>query len=507
MKANPPRSTLLPWRWLGVIVLLLSQLAILAPAAGQAAGKNLRSFTILYTNDEHGWLEKTVRRNGAMLGGVAEMMVRWRQFEDYDPDDSSFLVLSGGDNWTGPAISTLFEGQSTFEVMQAMGYDASAIGNHEFDFGLDLLQERMRSSAFPYVAGNIVTKGTTETADGFVPYTIIKANGVRVALIGLSTVSTPVTTKPDNVASLSFLPYANALKKWVPQARAAGADMIVGLGHICLDELLTLAPVASELGVDLLTGGHCNELVSREVNGVHILVGGKHWRSYARMEVVFDVARDEIVHAEAKLVRDIYQDWPEATADSAIATIVKKWHAKAAKTMDVVIGYTENGVPRPWLLFNLITDAWLAQYPAADIAFTNKGGVRQDLEPGPITIGDIYGVLPFDNALIEVKVTGRDLLENLECCGGIFAGMQWQNGRLSRNDDTPLHPDSTYRVLINDFMYAGGSHYRFHHRDPNGYYTGINYRQPVIDYIKSLNTSPDKPLDNFLDGKNRSLAN
>ena len=89
------------------------------------------NITILYTNDEHGWIEKSEYTNGA-----ANLMGLWRDNEEYDGDES-FLILSGGDNWTGPAISTWFEGESTVDVMNAMEYDASAIGNHEFDFKVD----------------------------------------------------------------------------------------------------------------------------------------------------------------------------------------------------------------------------------------------------------------------------------------------------------------------------------------------------------------------------------
>ena len=439
-----------------------------------------------------------------MLGGVAEMMGRWRQIEGYDPADSAFLVLSGGDNWTGPAISSFFDGQSAFEVMQAMGYDASAVGNHEFDFGIDLLRGRMASSTFPYVAANIVRKGTTETADGFSPFAVLDANGVRIAFIGLTTVSTPFTTNPVNVADYDFLPYVDALRTWVPEAQAAGADMIVGLGHICEGELVTLAPTAGDLGVDLLTGGHCNESVSREVAGVQILIGGKYWQSYARLDLTFDVEKDEIVEAEGTLVDNAYKGQPAAEPDAAIATIVEKWSAKAALTLDEVIGYSEGGIKRPWPLFNLITDAWLAEYPNADIAYTNAGGVRQDIEAGEITIGDIYSVLPFNNVLIDVEVTGRDILRNLICCAGVFSGMRWhKDGSVTLVDGSPLDVDATYHVLINDFMFAGGDNYLFGEQDPDGYNTGIDWRQPVIDYIQALDTSPSRPIDGLLDVKYR----
>ena len=119
-------------------------------------------------------------------------------------------------------------------------------------------------------------------------------------------------------------------------------------------------------------------------------------------------------------------------------------------------------------------------------------------------IGDIFAVLPFDNEIVGVKVTGEQILENVSCCGGIFSGMSSKNGQWVHPDGTPLKLDSTYNVLINDFMYAGGSHYKFGEQDSNAYVTGVNFRQPVIQYLKSLNTSESNPLEKLLNDEVRS---
>ena len=130
-------------RWkrksIAFIVLLASVLAACTPHTPQ----NAETFTVLYTNDEHGWME------GMQSGqGAAELLGLWRTKQGYRPD-GPFLILSGGDNWTGPAISTWFDGQSMVEVMNAMGYKASVIGNHEFDFGLDGLNKTWRKRISP----------------------------------------------------------------------------------------------------------------------------------------------------------------------------------------------------------------------------------------------------------------------------------------------------------------------------------------------------------------------
>ena len=116
-------------------------------------GANIRELTVLYSNDEHGWMEGVEPGRGA-----ANLLGLWREKEGYS-EDGPFLLLSGGDHWTGPAISTWFEGEGMVEVMNTMGYDATAIGNHEFDFGLDNLELRIQQANFPYLAANIQWKG------------------------------------------------------------------------------------------------------------------------------------------------------------------------------------------------------------------------------------------------------------------------------------------------------------------------------------------------------------
>ncbi len=106
-----------------------------------------KNIIILYTNDEHGWIE-----GSEGYGTAAELMGIWRETEGYSEEKSNYLILSGGDMWTGPAISTWFQGKSTVEAMNAMHYSAAAIGNHEFDFKIEGLKQRMEESNFPFLS-------------------------------------------------------------------------------------------------------------------------------------------------------------------------------------------------------------------------------------------------------------------------------------------------------------------------------------------------------------------
>ena len=484
------------WIILGLFIVCVVSVACRAVPGGDADAVtretgDVRRITVLYTNDEHGWMAATDDFDGA-----AGMLGLWRDVEGYT-EDGPFLVLSGGDTWTGPAISSWFDGESMIDAMNAMGYDAAAIGNHEFDFGVDGLRDRINQAEFPFLAANIRDAATGEPADFALPYVIQEVDGVRVGIIGLATTDTPETTMPTHVAGLDFTPYKAALQRVVPQVRAEGAELLIVTSHLCSFEMVALAPVAAELGVAMIGGGHCHEAFNRTVGGVVLVEARSYMRAYARVDLSFDMGSGTVVEAEAKIVKNV-----GSTPDAALAEVVAKWQGELDDSLDHVIGYAGREIGRrSAAMFNLVTDAWLAAYPA-DIAMTNPGGFRQSLPAGEITLADVVGVLPFDNTLVDVTLTGAQVIASYEHGRPAIAGMTARGG-YKLADGTPIDREATYHVLVNDFMYAGGDGYKFNEYDPDAYFTGIEWRQPVIDWIIAQKTSADKPLDDVLDGKAR----
>jgi 2',3'-cyclic-nucleotide 2'-phosphodiesterase (5'-nucleotidase family) len=485
--------------WLTAVALAGCQPApAAAPALSTSApAPDIRPLTILYTNDEHGWIA-AAPQDGRVVGGAAELLGRWRQVEGYSPD-GPYLILSGGDMWTGPAISSWFNGDSTVEVMNLMGYRAAAIGNHEFDFGADVLRRHAQEATFPFLSANLALKGTATSPDFARPFVVLDAGGVKVGLIGLTTTATPGITNPRHFGAFDVLPYEPALQRAVPAVQAAGVDLIVVLAHVCGTEMRNLASTARALGVDVLTAGHCHERLAENAAGLPLIGGGQYMQSYARLTLDVDVTNDSVASWRAQ-VMDHAGPADAVTADPAVAASVARWQAQTDQALGQVIGYTTSGLGhRSNQLLNLVMDAWLWAYGAADAAVSNTGGFRQGIDAGPITLGDVVGVLPFNNQIVAVTVTGSQLLENLRCCGGAVAGIWFRPGQFVLRNGEPVGPTQTYRVLINDFMYGGGDSYKFGKQDPAGYFTAIDWRQPVIDYIKSLATSPENPLEKRLD--------
>lgn len=507
-KINPPTALVL---FAVLTILAACQSDAGSPLVPSADNDPVRTITIFYTSDEEGYLEPISDRS-TTRGGAANVMAALRR-RGYRPASNEALLLSGGDMWTGPAISSWFQGASTVQVANAMGYDAAALGNHEFDFGQETIRTNAAAADFPILSANAMVTGTGKLPDFCTPYIIRELNGVRVAVIGLTTRKTPGIVTPKYVEGLTFTDYEEAIRNFASKARTEGADFPIVISHVCPDELRKLIPVASELSIPLLAGGHCHsQFENFEEEGVRVLGAGAHWQSFAQIDITYDTGTRQVLGTQAELVPIAYPvGHNPLSPDPDVDAIVAEWSAKVEKELGEVIGYNAAGVAKDWPLYNLLPDSWLWAYPEADIAISNFGGYREALPPGDITRADIVASLPFDNTIIDVELSGKQVEENLLCCGGAVAGLTYRRSgnqiRANLKDGSDLLPEATYRVLVNSFIYDGGSGYLFSNQNPNGYDTGIHWRDPIINWILSRQTSRERPLEMFLDSTRRGPDN
>jgi 2',3'-cyclic-nucleotide 2'-phosphodiesterase (5'-nucleotidase family) len=458
--------------------------------ATQPNGDIQGQLIILYTNDEHGWMEAT-----ASTGGANGLMGLWREEEGYT-EDGPFLVLSGGDMWTGPAISTWFKGESMVEVMNAMEYDAAAIGNHEFDFQVAGLYDRLEQAEFPFLSANIREKTTGTIPDFVQPYIIEEINGIQVGLIGLTTISAPTSTFPDYVKDFDFIAYDEALTEVTPQVRSAGAELIMVVGHITQNEMRALASTAADLGIAIIGGGHDHRRVAEMQDGVALIEGGGEMKSYAKVELAFDTEADTMLSLAVSNHENV-----GGNPDTEVGGIVSYWAAQEDAALSEVIGYVAATISRYSApMHNMVTDAWLAAFPQAAISATNRGGFRADIPAGDITLGTIVGVLPFENSVVELEITGNQLVSYIQESNPVVGGMTTMGGYY-HSDGTPISNDSTYSVLVTDYMWSASNSLQIYDSDP--YPTNVNWRDPVIDWIRAQNTIAGDPLDNYLDNTAR----
>jgi 2',3'-cyclic-nucleotide 2'-phosphodiesterase (5'-nucleotidase family) len=291
---------------------------------------------------------------------------------------------------------------------------------------------------------------------------------------------------------LDFLDYRDVIPTFTQRARDEGAELLMIVGHMCAAQTRQLAPLAAEHGVSIIGGGHCHEEVNEIEQGVHLIESGFFMRGYVRIEMLFDTESDQIVEVEVEQVSN------RSRADQQISDIMDAWRSRSKPSLWEVIGYADESIDRtsPEMAAMLLRP-WLSAWPDAQIALADPRYVQQDLYPGSISPSTIIGLLSTTNELVEIEITGAQLIEIVDKRRPLVAGLI-EDDLYRLRDGNPIDPDSTYRLLVPETLYAGGYYYEFFRFDPEPTFTGLDWRQPPIDWIASLNTTRAQPLNQYL---------
>ncbi|HEX2781363.1 MAG TPA: 5'-nucleotidase C-terminal domain-containing protein [Gemmatimonadaceae bacterium] len=448
-------------------------------AAVQPRPANERYIRIIATNDVHGALEPRPDASGARRGGLAYVATAIKEAaNDCKPPRCSTLILDGGDEWQGTPASNLAYGRPGVRIFETIGTAASALGNHEFDWGIDTLRARMREARYRILGANV--RDTTGADVRWIrDDTIVTRAGYRVGIIGLSTVSTPRTTRARNVAALRFLPEAPVVDSLTRRLRSRGADMVVVIAHAgafcdstgsidCKGEIIDLANDLTE-PVDAIVSGHTHTRVDAVANGIPIVQGRSRGEAIAIADI-YPSLRGKADTATAH-VREIFTD--SLAPDPAVAAIVQRAVASVGRKMaervtTIATTMTRSGTQYP--LGNLLADAqrWGTK---ADVAVMNNGGMRANLRAGPAAFGDLFEVQPFGNTMFRYTITGSALRAYAEKIVGKrlnahVSGMiiRYDSSRpsgsrivsLTLADGRPVVDEGTYTLTMNDFMATGG---------------------------------------------------
>lgn len=474
-------------------------------APGSSSREASTEVMIFLSTDEHGWLsplhdpESGVGRGG--LVPFAHALQRHTRLPA-----AQVGLFSVGDNWTGPFESTALQGAPMLHAMNLLAYRASVVGNHEFDFGQELLAQRAREAAFPLLAANIVEEDTGVRPSWATPWVIVPLGGIRLGVLGLANRDTPQLTDPRNVVGLSFLDYGPVLRRELPLLKAAGAQHVMLLVHDEASALLPLRGLLREEGIRIVGVGHSHQSVRLVDDGdtpadprddIVFCSGGAYLRGYCSVRLRFDDGALAVVDAEVHRVETAGGKTPP-DEESDLVRGLEEIVASAGREADALGGQLlamarARITSRDHALGQYVVDSWLQALPLAQVALTNQGAIRQDIEAGPIRVRDLHSALPFDNTLLLLSVQGRALRSILEHPESLAGGVRYRyrtvDGRrkivsVQLQDGTPLDDEKVYRVVVTDFMYRGGDGYELSGLDGSPAETGMDWRAPVIHRLQ-----------------------
>lgn len=498
-------------------------------------------FTVLHTNDHHG---RFWRNEQGEYGLAAQKTLMDSIRYDVQAHGGAVLILSGGDINTGVPESDLQDAEPDFRGMNLVGYDAMAIGNHEFDNPLSVLRQQQKWAKFPLLSANIYQKSSGERL--FQPYALFNRMGLKIAVIGLTTDDTAKIGNPEYLTDIEFRPPASEAKKVVEALRAKEKpDVIIAathMGHYDNGNHGSNAPGDVEMAralpqgyIGLIVGGHSQDpvcmaqdnlkqvdyvpgspCVPDRQNGTWI-VQAHEWGKY--------VGRADFTFRDGVLTLENYQlipvnlkhkvknsdgkdEWinyqPEIAQNGAMMKLLTPFQKKGEAQLKVQIGSVDGRLEgdRSKVRFvqtnlsRLILASQIAR-TKADFAVMSGGGVRDSIEAGPITYKDVLKVQPFGNTLCWVEMKGSEVekylavVANKQVDSGAYA--QFANVSLVADgqgvsevkiNGEPLQADKTYRMATLSFNANGGDGYPAINTLPGFVNTGFVDAEVLKQYIE-----------------------
>jgi 5'-nucleotidase len=459
------------------IALVVAVVAVLGPPEGghyvrieaQEIGPRAQApVTFLQLNDVY----TMVPIDG--LGGLARVATLKQQLAA--AGRTPLLVMAG--DFLGPSVaSSVFQGEQMIAALNAAGLDLATLGNHEFDFGDDVLIQRMREARFTWVVSNVIDTTTGQPIGGAAPYLVKTFGTLKVGFIGLCLSSDEIT--PDKLKHTRILDPIAAAGQYLPILKREGATVIVAVTHLAFATDRELVERYPE--IDLVIGGHEHFLITATANRSLISKAGSDGKAVARIDL--NRRGDGTVERFFELlpISSAIPDDPRTAAviasyESRLSSELETVVATSRVPLDAISGHLRTAETN---LGDLVADA-LRAHAAADIAIVNSGSIRGNrlVAPGPLTRRTLIEIHPFDNVIVKLSMPGRAVLqalntgvERLPAAFGAFpqvSGLRMvvdmsappgDRVRDVRVNGQPIAMDRTYTVAVPDFIFLGGDGY------------------------------------------------
>ena len=518
---------------------LLSSAAALALTAGVAQADY--TLHVIHINDLHSRIEPINRFDstcsaednaaGECFGGVARVKTMIDQLRA-ELDGQNVIVVDAGDQYQGSLMYTTYKGDVEAEMMEKIGFDVMAVGNHEFDDGDDGLLKLIENVSFPVISGNLDVSQSNILADKVQNHVVLEVGGEKIGIISALATDTVETSSPSD--AVIFQDEADSLAADVATLTEEGVTKIIALNHVGLPKDLDIA--AAVPGLDAVVGGHSHTylsatdpdrdgayptFVSQEDGTLVPVVQAYAYSKYVgHLQLNFDddgnltYAAGDTILLDASVAED-----PEIVARVAeLAGPIEEMKTRiVAESAEAIEGSRDVCRAMECPMGNLVADAMLDRVKdqGVQIAIQNGGGLRASIDAGEVTMGEVISVLPFQNTLSTFEVTGAQILAALE--NGVsqveegagrfpqVAGMSFAvdlsaepGSRVSNVmvGDAPLDPDATYGAVSNNYVRNGGDGYRMFRNAMNAYDYGPDLADVTAEYLAA-----NAPYTPYTDGR------
>ena len=512
---------------------LLMGAAALALSAGMASAEY--TLHILHTNDMHSRIESINRfdstcnaegeAEGKCFGGVARVKTAI-DAKKASLDNQNVVVLDAGDPFQGSLFYTTYKGAAEAEFMEQMGYDVMAVGNHEFDDGPAGLAGFVDAVSFPVISGNLDVSGEATLAGKVDDHVILEVGGKKIGVISALAVDTGETSSPGE--NVIFQDEIEALSADAAALEAEGVDIIIALNHVGLNKDLDIA--AAVPAIDVVIGGHSHTLMSNDddgtpayptmVDGTPVAQAYAYTKYLGHLTVTFDDDGNVTAASGDPMVLDA-----SVTPDEGFIARIAEMGAPieemktrvVAESAEAIEGGRDTCRAMECPMGSLIADAMLDRVAdqGIEIAIQNGGGIRASIDAGPVTMGEVLTVLPFQNTLSTFQVTGATIvaaLENgvgqIEDGAGRFpqvAGMSYAfdaaadaGARISdvMVGGSPIDPEKLYGVVSNNYVRNGGDGYGMFKEALNAYDYGPDLADVTAEFLAAKG-----PFTPYTDGR------
>ena len=498
---------------------------------------------VLHINDMHSRVESISRFNstcsvadedeGKCYGGFGRLATKvWQRRKEIEDAGEHVVTLDAGDQFQGSLFYTTYKGKAEGEFMNRIGFDVMAVGNHEFDNGPDVLADFIDLVEFPVISGNIKVADGEKLAGKVDEWVVLEVGGEKIGILSVLTPETAVIAAPG--PNVTFQDEIEYLKDAVTRIKADGVNKVLLLSHVGFVRDQEIA--AQVEGISAIIGGHSHTLLSNTEDGapsyatlienpagkaVPIVQAGAYSKHLGDLSLTFD-ADGYVAEAtgDTRLLDASIE--PDAEIEKRVAELagpIEKLKATPVGEVAADIdGSRETCRAKECEMGNLIADAILARMAdqGVTIAVQNGGGIRSSIGAGMATVGDVLTVLPFQNTIATMKLTGADIVASLEAAvsgveegAGKFpqvGGMRYtldlsvapNEGRIKsvevQDGDqwSAIQMEKVYGVVTNDFVRKGGDGYEvFATKAIDPYDYGPGLEDAVAEYI--ANNAPYQP--------------